>query len=895
MLLLLLTVVAAVLAARWLLLGDDAIGGATARHDEVPSSASGDAAGGPDGDERSRSSAGATRKNDLPAPVVASGARSLPTLDWKLGPSSGFPVHVVDANTRKPIPGAHVAVVAAAPNEVRSRFDDLAPRVAADAPGFLADSHGWARVEWPPVPAYVVGESGELHGARQLEATGREPFELELSRRRELRVEVVDRRGAPIPGARVTWAGRAEDGRIGTSSFTRSADDRGQATLDQEEGEQWLASLADAARGLLGVAVLWVGSDDAEAASFTALPVDAATPLRCVVSADFGAIEVRVFDRFGRRIVEDARIDCTRLPREPDDGRGGVTFIHRGRVPFELAPPSDRRGLLAPVAIGERFRILGEIPSGEGVFTDVTGPQQTGETVRAELRSPIGSVRLHGRLVGVKSPASVIATIGQPVERPWLDGSSGMHGFVARWAVGGGRPVVHLGANGAFEIEPIGLARTVEVPIAFLGLDGERGEPFVGEAPLPADLSSADVDLGDVAVHPIPLIVSGRVLTPDRQPVTGADVWVEGTIGNVPTDASGRFLVVGAVSPTHRKLRALAPGGSATATVEFEDGTRDLDVVLQPYGALAGRLLSERSLALFARPHGGGEAVAESEGRSPGPGFGASPFDPPHVIPARFEEPRSNVERPFRFELLPGRYDVIVSLGGMAPEAERVALVPDVEVVANRTSCDPRLDPLDLQGVLGRWHITLSRSDGAAPPSTWVRLADVDHGDDFLQTLYVSDAGAGIDSALASAWVDVSHPGFRHVHELHERGEVKLVLEPVASHPFVVHVAAPTLPRAAGIEWRVRAEPSWTPPVDGLDWFTAIADHDGDAVLDLDEGESWRIHLIAAMKHDDREPRFEIAHLTRPLDARDLEKGSIELRPEVDDVDAALAAIDLKH
>jgi hypothetical protein len=251
------------------------------------------------------------------------------------------------------------------------------------------------------------------------------------------------------------------------------------------------------------------------------------------------------------------------------------------------------------------------------------------------------------------------------------------------------------------------------------------------------------------------------------------------------------------------------------------------------------------------------------------------------------------VDRPFELLLPPGRYDVSASFGGS--EASLLAKVSDVEVVAGRTTFDPRLNPLDLRGAIGRWRITLTRSDGAPPPSTWIRIAAPERPDDFLETIYLGVDDVYRENALATAWIEVARPGFRHLRELHERGDVKLVLETVESHPFAVHVTIPRTSHDGELSFRVRAEPSWTPPVDDLDWFSAPLGADGTAHLDLDEGEQWRIHVVAVKQATDRERRCEVKRLARKLRDDELERGTLELRLEPEDVETVTTELALHH
>jgi hypothetical protein len=107
-----------------------------------------------------------------------------------------------------------------------------------------------------------------------------------------------------------------------------------------------------------------------------------------------------------------------------------------------------------------------------------------------------------------------------------------------------------------------------------------------------------------------------------------------------------------------------------------------------------------------------------------------------------------------------------------------------------------------------------------------------------------------------------------------------------------------TIPRTSHdgeLSFRVRAEPSWTPPVDDLDWFSAPLGADGTAHLDLDEGEQWRIHVVAVKQATDRERRCEVKRLARKLRDDELERGTLELRLEPEDVETVTTELALHH
>jgi hypothetical protein len=906
-----LLVVAGVgVVAKIVLKGGDEEGGANARP-AATSSSSADVNRGA-GESASPASNDATRSADPSASSSSSPAR--PPTSWKPGPPDGYSVHVVDARGGKPIPGAHLVVIPVSLGDGPGHLDDGASRVAAAAVGFVADAHGWARVEWPAGPAWVVGESGDLRGMRLLEESGRDDFELRLAPKQSLQVEVVNRRGAPLAGAGVAWAERDSDGNVVVSPYSVVADDHGRATLERGEGNDWRSTLwhpkrGDASHDTLGVAVPWIGGSGDEPAAFVALGDPEGQTIRCTVSAEFGTFAVHVGDGIGRPVDEEVYVTFTpnQRPRVIDSLAGSKhsdsVFVDALSPSMRIAMPRRGSGSFAPVALGLDFMITAEQFDGPYLGgSSVKGPQRDGEVVRVELNSSNARVHLHGRIVGAANPWDVTATLGSRLNRPWLVGSS-RASTVAR----GDMPLaVRIGAGGEFALDMMVPPKFGGAPLTLVGFDGESGPPFVGEVELLETAVTPDVDLGDVVVHSVPLVVSGRVLDPTLRPALRAVVHIDGMSGDEMVGESGRFRFVGETSWQRRlhlvvhpfrtstfasqSVTGLVPG-LADAEVDFDVGTRDLEVVLERQGSIAGLVLSDQGLTVVARRHGSGTPTRDVEAVRP---YGDSPsrsvFDVDSPDTHQIE-----IGSPFRVDLRPGRYDILFTIADAAHRPGPIASVLDVTAVAGETNCDPRLNPLDLRGAIGPWRFTLERIDGAPPPSIWVRLGVADREDVFLQSTYVGGSGGEVDSSLQSAWVDVVHPGFRRIHELHQRGDVKLVLQPIDSTPFIVHVDLSPGSKRDGIEWRVRAEPPWSDPVDGLDWFSALVDGDGDACLDLDEGEHWRIHLFVVDQRGNAERRREIERVAIPLTALDLERGSIELHVDRGDTDAALAALEKMH
>jgi hypothetical protein len=175
---------------------------------------------------------------------------------------------------------------------------------------------------------------------------------------------------------------------------------------------------------------------------------------------------------------------------------------------------------------------------------------------------------------------------------------------------------------------------------------------------------------------------------------------------------------------------------------------------------------------------------------------------------------------------------------------------------------------MQIRAQLVSWRIVLARSDGAPPPSAWVRLAPADAPENPWRTVYVANGEARFEAALDSAWVDVDATSFRRVHELHARGDVAISLEPLEQREVELSLVVADVPHVYDLHWFVAAER--TPPLPKFqrDAYATTVMPGGSASLRLDEGERWTLKLFAQIDAGSAPRRVELSRCAHEVSTR---------------------------
>lgn len=329
-----------------------------------------------------------------------------------------------------------------------------------------------------------------------------------------------------------------------------------------------------------------------------------------------------------------------------------------------------------------------------------TGPRLPGEVVTVRLQLEVERTRLAGRIVDENERA-----LGQSRVHARLTQRAGPEEEVEPWYRSG-----NCDASGRFELEfPCKNSGSSD-----LHLDvRDPAHRHLGVAAHPLNLGggSGVVELGDVRLQPLPIVASGRVENARGELVAGASVvvfehserrqydgslhedWSSLSEGSENCDQTGRFEIRGTRVPQRIAVQA-RDAETSIGVLEARGGARELVVVLEHDGALAGKLLlSEMMGADYVHL-----SLEPSEGRVRSlqlPSWSAHTVDPSGEFMIR--------------RLAPGSYDITVSLQGRSTPLARIS---GVNVRAGATERDPRLDPLDLRRAAELIEVTLLDAEG---------------------------------------------------------------------------------------------------------------------------------------------------------------------------------------
>lgn len=803
------------------------------------------------------------------------------------GPPDGLLVRVVAAADGSPIAGARVYVVPDRDRDSHSLFENALPfvedprRLAAEhAHGFLADAKGEARVALPAVDALLVGFSGAWRGALRLFEPGRGSTELRLLRASDVVVQVVDAQEAPVRDACVALAARyARDATTSNSNdhwvpwvqYHEGArsDERGRARLAGADlaYARLLLTNTRAEKYVLSAIVPYLGSSTARGAVDVGDPAELPGPARVRLEEPFGGLEVRLVDAHGgtRRLGGEVTVDA-------NHPRG--TYVYSSRLDddggtVQHRPIEDGIARLVPVALNVKLEVTARVDGGATMQRTVDGPRAAGEVVRVDLDPERDRRVVRGRLVGLPAPLGpIVGTRGElqltPRQPELRKGAARLPPTPFFFPV-----EVAARDDGAFEIDVSAHEESQLQSLRLRGFVPAHGFGFEATVALPAELVDSVTDVGDVAVVAIPILAAGRVVDDLRRPLANVEVFLASDLKppgplfpkiglGTMSDAEGRFLLIGnEVGPPDR-LVFHPPPGFANAVEKIPTDDRELEIELPRTGRIIGTVAADVDVTLCAAAH------APPSGRS----VLSRPMLSDQAFYARRETSEPSTTWAFTFELRPGRYDLLVSSTPNDPRSGVVATVDDVEVRPAEVTVDPRLSPLTVVRERTEWRIHLSRSDGAPPPSAWVRLAPPDAPSDPWRNDFVAAGEATLESALESAWIDVDAVSFKRVHELHGRGDVALVLEPLEQRDVEIALDAGEAPHCYDLHWIVAADSSRPLPGSLRDNYSTTVVPGGTSHLSLDEGERWKVRLFAQIDAGGAPRRVELSRCMQEVSTR---------------------------
>jgi hypothetical protein len=605
-----------------------------------------------------------------------------------------------------------------------------------------ADAGGEASIPALEPESYVFARDGGATAYHRVLATDVPPILLALERDFTLRARVVDASGAPQAGCLVTAGIRAGAEMRRTMATTRQD---GVATCFHF-GVGWGIDPAHD-RGHVRVDGLFEPPVEVE---FDLEPFPE-TPLELVLPPH-GSVAIEVVDDAGEPVQVTHHV---RLSVEHPQHPGARTNARRTDPTAEVVAG---KATFPHVGLGLALQAeLDDRPAHESARLSFDGPAEAGEVRTVQL------VLMPGALVRFR----VLQPSGAPVAEGEVQvsllrevgGSSVGTGNSANTDAGG---FVSLPLTGAW-IE----GARMRVKVQHRSPDGEDLE---GSLEIVRPLTHGVNELGDVRLHETPVLLAGRVVDGDGDPVSGAGVSIKHVemsrtghaiqLGDyfARADENGRFVRRGEPSGQSLEVWADAPENrpsenAPSAPVRVVAGTRGLEIVLRRGGGLRGSLRIPAGV-------------------------------PPRAILVEIPAPgglrprQAQPDASGRFELLgltPGLVDVAVLLraGG-----KRLASIGSVDVVGGEIRRDARLQDIELEGLLRRLTIGVRAADGTPASGGWVRVLGPTEKTGAAVAFVIENGQAKVIGEAAPLDLEVNVPGHRIARLLDVESDREVQLEP---------------------------------------------------------------------------------------------------------------------
>ncbi len=648
-------------------------------------------------------------------------------------------VAIVCADTRAPVPGASVwwwpkpAVL-----DGDASFESLLRQSAAEdqaqaARQVAADQNGRVWVPGVAQGIFVAAASAGLWGYASFDADRREPATVLLAPDADVRVQVVDRTGAPVVRATVALRER----RLTTTidHLTARTKEDGIAVL-RHAG--WFVRAAPDRQGLV-VALRGLLDPPLERRlDPDALPDDV---VRLVVGPT-GSCEVAVEDASGQPVGGpiDARLRFA-------DGNAPGALAGRAQCAETLVSRTGATVVFEHVALGHALAVTVTREGSDACLeARGLGPSRPGERVRLCVRAGVESAILRGRLLDAQGTPA-----GDRAVRARLEAVGGDQSFEGSWSL-------RTASDGRFCVDSAPLPEAANgIVLAVCGLSAHGAELAIARRPLPRELPVGSYDLGDFTLIDTPVAVAGIVVDGEGNRIAGATVtpsipaptteagqrtpWLKCWLPPARSDRSGRFEIRGETASDAISLLAQKQGLVGDPVV-VPAAARGVRLVLSAAGSIEGTVLLAPSLL-------GALVLVHAAKDSSTPISGARPSASPAVVGRDGSFSLGGLQT--------GTYSIRVVYAANATEIARVESVP---ARAGSTTRDPRLDPLDLR----RTHhlIGLQLVDQLGQPVAHGRAFTRPSGEDDAKWVFCTEEKGWLQLISDGRPVDVaiSAPGF---------------------------------------------------------------------------------------------------------------------------------------
>jgi len=583
---------------------------------------------------------------------------------------------------------------------------------------------------------------------------------IELQPRSKLEAQVFGTSGRPVAGVPVALMVRA--GSMARTMLTV-----------ETKGKDGIATIRDFAP-LIQIGPL------AAAAAEVALALPLAEPVAERIHLDdlpeepyllelppTGEVIVEVYDVDGERIQLETSVTLAEAVEEPERGFGGFRSGPSAGASQGVAELVKGEARFPWVGLGMMLQASVQLPDYPKPITAVApGPAAEGRVVRLRLQPDTAASVLAGRVVDER---------GEPIRSTELN-------LIYEVESGGSNSTnwssLETDEQGRFRYpleEPV--MRQEGSRSLQLNLPGENwGEAL---ARLELDLATAYppgvTELGDLMLTELPLLAAGQVIGPSGEPVAEADImlqwkhyygdddwyWNHDWRVRTTCDAEGRFELRGRPSDEDaEELQVQASAdGYREAGAPFYPGETGLLIQLGAGGSLAGRVLADEGLDLdelqvsFVREAEGGGTNSHGAGVDEDGSFRWSSLEPG-----------------------PGRVEVVPN------NEEEPVFVADGIVIAPGENADPRLDPIDLRGLLKSIKLEFVDEDGDPVQQVMINsLAEDSH-----LWIHSWNGEKTILTAEDSLDLLVSSAGYQSVELRGLRQDTEVVLRPSAELLFVL-------------------------------------------------------------------------------------------------------------
>ncbi len=641
--------------------------------------------------------------------------------------------------TKKQVQALHVTV--------DNRSLDYTDRVQSVGTRGRTNADGELWIPALPVSSGICAFKGPLWASRIVREGDVPPFTLELRLDRSLIVKLVDEQGAPVSKLDVELA-------LPTGH-----------RLQQRPGADGLASFLHVGSsgdnpprlesGLCKVAVDGTFREpierEFEVAQWPTGPLDLVVP-------GHGSVEVElVFSGVGRD-------PASTMPVELDVHRAQApgARVHSGHR-HSVSPKKDR-ALFTPVGLGLELEAHFDCRSSAAPASKVfRGPTVAGEIAKVQLEVETAAHALTFRAVDDQ---------GNPLANKWLEHAVRPAGHQALDGLRGWSGSCTTDLLGQARVPAPELARFQGPLVLHLRCDSKTNAPRAALHTLPTFVAPGVTDLGDIAVLPPAVLVSGRVVDGSGNPIYAARVLLLEPTSDPATpgaglhsrtgqekerwsETNGTFLFEDQPTAKGTQLRAEAAQYLPSSPVAFVPGTRDLEIVLRRGAELAGSV------------------VVPS-------GVSAKIFMPEfHSEAARrlWRPPLSENGEFLTSGLVPGVFNFRLNLHGFDQPIFEVAGLRAVDELVTR---DPRIQAIEVASKIGMVKVSVLLPDGKPAEGGWVRVLGS------KQSGPASAFGAAVIlvAGAAVAWgpsgpldLEVNVPGFRVERRHGVTGELEVRLQ----------------------------------------------------------------------------------------------------------------------